>query len=314
MQLIGILCSGGDCPGMNAGIAAAAEQAALRGARCVGIRNGFVGLGRQEVQELDPVEVRQFANRGGAFLGTSRRPPDITAERLMKDAAAGCRSLGLSGLLVFGGNGTLAGLAEISSEIPCAGVPATIDNDLAGSALSIGFDTACQHGIAALDAIGDTAAALTGRIFTVQTLGGDTGHLAAAIAFAGFADAVLVPEIEEPFDRVRERVSSQLGMQGRAIVVVAEGARCAGKPEALLEEALGVRVRPTVLGHMQRGGSPTATDRFLARRLGSAAVDLLMRESSGAVTWDGADVIVRPLEEAARKKALDVHLYNSVWQ
>lgn len=310
---IAVLCSGGDAPGMNAAVATVFSTAQGAGCECVGIRDGLVGLAAAQAVPLETVDFNLLARQGGCFLGTSRLPVGMSREELLMAALEGCRSLQLEGLVVLGGNGSLSGLAQLVEHIPCAGIPATIDNDLAGSSASIGWHTAVQHGLVALDCICDTASALSDRIFTLETLGGGTGHLALAVAYAGRADAVLVPEVEETSDRIVERVRLSLRTKHHAIVVDSEGSPWARKVAEVLETATGVRVRGTVLGHSQRGGSPLAPDRILARRLGAAAVDLVCKGESGAVIWNGDGVGYSDLTSAAAPKPLDLGLYQSVW-
>jgi 6-phosphofructokinase 1 len=310
---IGILCSGGDAPGMNAAVSEAASCARSIGLRPVGIPGGLVGLCAGRSDPLNPVQVEEWSRRGGSALGASRLPTGMSRDQLLAGALNGCQLLRLNGLLVLGGNGSLSALALLAPAIPGAGVPATIDNDLAEAALSIGFDTARQAGVAALDAIRDTAGSLPGRVFTLQTLGGDTGILALAVAHAGFAHAVLTPEIPESQDRIVQQVQSSLRSREQCILVVAEGSEWSGRIESMLEETVGVRVRPSVLGHAQRGGPPSGADRELARVTVRAAVKLLSQRESGAVIWTGAGVAARDLAAAATRKPLDRELYASVW-
>jgi ATP-dependent phosphofructokinase / diphosphate-dependent phosphofructokinase len=323
---LGVLTGGGDCPGLNAAIRAIVRGAIVRGYEVVGIRRGFRGLAAGETVLLDRHAVAGVLPRGGTILGTSSY--DCFREEggvaLVLDTL---RALELEGVVAIGGEGTLAVAHRLHAQhvFPVVGVPKTIDNDIAGTDVTIGFDTAVQICTEAIDRLHSTAESHD-RVMVVEVMGRNTGWIAAAAGIAGGADVILVPEvptsIEEVADHVRKRHA-----QGRnfSIVVVAEGYRLtrrSGEQDAHVVQELdeygyerlggigrvvadelagltGFETRVTVLGHVQRGGTPTARDRFLATRLGLAAVELAVAGRWGRmVAVRGNEIVDVALEEA----------------
>jgi 6-phosphofructokinase 1 len=271
-----VLTSGGDAPGMNAAIRAVVRRAIHAGAEPVGVRRGFQGLLAGAILPLDVGSVADVIHRGGTLLLTARceefRRPEGVARGL-----AQARTAGLDGLIVVGGDGSLRGAAELDAAgLPTVAIPATIDNDLPGTDLTIGFDTAVNTVVQAVDRIRDTATAHE-RTFVVEVMGRRSGFIALTAGVAEGAESILVPE--EPFDLdgICERLRRGYARGKRhSIIVVAEGAGSGFEVARAVQERSGLETRVIVLGHVQRGGSPSAADRVLASRLGAAAVDLLL--------------------------------------
>jgi 6-phosphofructokinase 1 len=319
MRRIGILTSGGDAPGMNAGIRAAVRHALGRSLEVVGIRRGYAGLLAGELQPLSRAGVANIIQRGGTMLGTSRceeflQPPGRAR------AAAILRGAGIEGIIVIGGEGTLAGATLLAEEhgIPVAGVPGTIDNDVYGTDFTIGFDTAVNTALDAIDRIRDTAASHE-RLFLVEVMGRTCGDIALGVGVAGGAEDVLIPEVGTDLGTLsRElKVSWERGKRSSIIVVAEHGKegyvfRVAEQVRALT----GLEPRVCVLGHIQRGGTPTARDRILASRLGAAAVDLLLDGGGTMAAEVGGQLTRVPLRatwEQRRPVPLDLlHLVRTL--
>ncbi|WP_126214058.1 6-phosphofructokinase, partial [Thermus scotoductus] len=276
MKRIGVFTSGGDAPGMNAAIRAVVRQAYALGLEVIGIRRGYAGM---ILGEMVPLGVRDVANilqRGGTVLLTARSQEFLTEEGRAK-AAEKLKAAGIEGLVAIGGDGTFRGAMRLLEEhkVPVVGVPGTIDNDLYGTDYTIGFDTAVNTALEAIDRIRDTAASHE-RVFFIEVMGRSSGFIALDVGLAGGAEVIAVPE--EPVDpkTIAEGLMESLRRgKSSSIVVVAEGAYPGGAAGLLaaIQEHVRVEARVTVLGHIQRGGSPTAKDRILASRLGAAAVE-----------------------------------------
>lgn len=311
-----MLTSGGDGPGLNACIRAATRMAIHLGAEVLGVRRGFTGLINGDVVELDRRAVGGVMGYGGTFLGTARCPEFYT-EKGRREALRTLNRLDVDGLIVIGGNGSLTGALELHRMgFPVVGIPATIDNDINGTDIAIGVDTALNTILDAIDRIKDTASSHN-RAFLIETMGRDCGYLALVSAIAGGAELALIPEVETPLEEVA-RVIGDAYVRGKAhcIIVVAEG----WKPgtRALIDylnsrrEELGFEIRLTVLGHIQRGGRPSAFDRLLATRLGAAAAQALFRGERGVmVGWRHDRAVAVPLEEAvAYRKEINRDLWE----
>lgn len=290
---IGVLTSGGDAPGMNAAVRAVVRSAIYRGIDVVGIRRGWNGLINGDVFHMTTADVAHIINRGGTILNTARSEEFLTKEGRAK-AYNTCKLLGLSGIVAIGGDGTFAGCLALSSEYPISvvGIPGTIDNDIGCSHYCIGYDTAANTAIDCIDKIRDTMQAHE-RCSVIEVMGHRAGNLALYVGIATGATAVLVPE--EPWDfeqDVAEKIrTARLAGRTHFMVVVAEGAKrkadgtldnevvgngSAGAQVAdLIKQELGLDPRVTVLGHIQRGGSPSARDRVTATRMGYFAVEAL---------------------------------------
>lgn len=275
--VVGILTSGGDAPGMNAAVRAATRRAVSKGCDVLGFRWGFRGLMDGDVLPLDARAVAGIMDRGGTFLGTARSK-DFPTEEGQRRALATLERLHVDSLVVVGGDGSLAGAHELHKRgVRVVGLPGTIDNDVGGSDHSVGFDTALNTVLDALRRIRDTASALE-RVFVIEVMGRTSGQLALWAGLAGGADLIFIPEI--PFDY---EAAGRLALEGHrrgkmhTIVVTAEGAGSGEEAARLLGEQMpGMDVKVSVLGHIQRGGTPTGLDRVVASRLGAKSVDLLL--------------------------------------
>jgi len=315
MKTIGVLTSGGDSPGMNACIAAVACNAARKRLRVVGILGGFDGLVEGRGTELDEKCVSDIAGRGGTILQTSRNG-DLKTRLSASDIPDTFGRLGVDSLIALGGGGSMVAAKMVADTgFPVIAVPCTIDNDIEGTHYTIGFDTACNHSVRAANDIMDTAESLPGRVFLIETLGGDTGHLAVASAYAIGADAVVVPELKADIAGMCRRIKTEMDSgKACAIIVIAEGAGPSQKLADQIAEVTGRRVRPTVLGHAQRGGHPSYWDRTTARRFGEMAVQLLLDGGSGAMTaLVGGSLTDVPLcIPVGASRALDVDTYHII--
>jgi 6-phosphofructokinase 1 len=282
MKRIGVLTGGGDSAGMNPALRAVVRTAWQHGAEVVGITHGWRGLADGTYEVMTPGSVSGILGRGGTILRTFRYPEFATVEGT-RPVARTLKALRLDGLIVIGGDGSFRGGTKLEKEfgLPVIGIPATIDNDIPGTDVSIGFDTALNVAIDAVDKVRDTATS-HGRIFVIEVMGRSYGLLAAQTAIATGAEEVLLPEIPFKIDDVARRISEgyQRGKQ-HAIIIVAEGAGKASYVSFELQQRLARDVRMVVLGHVQRGGSPSASDRILASRLGHQATELLFAGEHG---------------------------------
>jgi len=316
VRRIGVLTSGGDAPGMNAAVRAVVRMGAYAGIEAVGVRRGFDGLLRRDFVPLDRRAVADLIHRGGTILGTARCDRMRTDEG-QAQAAHAIAQAALDGLVVIGGDGSLHGAIALEGlGVPTVGVPGTIDNDLNGTESSIGFDTACNTALEAIDRVRDTATAHD-RTFVVEVMGRECGHLALACAIAGGAECVLVPEVPTRLEVVCERVQEAYTVGKRhSIVVVAEGAARGFDVASEIGARTGLEARVTVLGHVQRGGTPTAPDRLLASYLGAAAVTVLAEGGRGVMVGWQAGRVVRTgyAEVLAAPKALDMERFALVSQ
>ncbi len=308
---IGILTSGGDSPGMNAAVRAAVRCGTAHGLQMAGIKHGYVGLISGDVIPLDSRAVGGIIERGGTFLGSARSKEFMSPDGRQK-ALTSIDAAGLDGLIVVGGNGSLAGARWLQENgVPTVGIPASIDNDIYGSAMAIGVDTALNTVVENLDRIRDTAISHD-RAFVVEVMGRESGYIALMGGLAGGAEVVLVPEFPETLADVSEHVLAGLRKgKHHSIIVVAEGfaAIGAGQTEKssgrvvsnFLEQTGTIETRLSILGHLQRGGSPSAFDRILASRLGNAAVHILAEGKSGVmVALTGQELTSVPLSEIIR--------------
>lgn len=280
---IGVLTSGGDSPGMNACLRAIVRSALHSGCEVVGIRNGYDGLIKAKMQHLTLRSVGNIIQRGGTFLGSSRSEEFRTTKGRAR-AYENLNAWGANALICLGGDGTLKGAGLFSSEfkIPVIGIPCTIDNDLFGTDYSIGFDTAVNTAVECIDKIRDTADS-HGRVFVVEVMGRNTGHLALETALAAGAEFVVIPEIKFNSKKLIHKIQSGIsrGKTG-SIVIMAERERPGQAVELAAEISKHTHrdVRAAILGHLQRGGSPSMSDRNLGSRFGAYAVDLLLRGKS----------------------------------
>lgn len=313
MKKIGVLTSGGDSPGMNAAIRAVTRTGIKRGLRVYGIRKGYLGLIKGDMTELLPHSVSEIVNRGGTFLG-SARCDEFRTEAGIKQAISQLHYHDIEGLVVIGGDGSLRGAHELAKlGVKVLGLPGTIDNDLHGSFASIGYDTAMNTIINAINNLRDTASAHN-RIFIVETMGRGSGWLALNSAIAGGADIVLIPEVEWKIEDVVEEVKRGHALgKSFTMIVVAEGAIEGIKLLEMLKQHIGDKdIRVSVLGHIQRGGSPSAYDRLLASRLGSAAVDFMLEGRTDALVGISKNAVsTTPLEEVfGHSRSIDAKLFE----
>ncbi len=307
MKRIGILTSGGDAPGMNAAIRAVVRTALKNAIEVLGIPRGFAGLLHEELIPLDRRFVSNIIGRGGTILKTARCP-EFQTEEGQRQAVATLKKYEIDGLVLIGGDGTYRGGIALSRRwrIPCIGVPGTIDNDIAGTEVTIGADTAVNTALEAIDKIRDTATSME-RIFVVEVMGRDSGFIALQVALAGGAEDVLIPE--QPFDlpaMCREIAAGNARGKVSWIVIVAEGAASAYEIARQITEITALEARVAVLGHVQRGGTPTARDRNLAGFLGAEAVSLLIQGQTGkAIGMIAEKLSIVDLEFAVTEKEVD---------
>ncbi len=313
IKRIGVLTSGGDAPGMNAAVRAVVRTALAYGIECIGIRRGWQGLINADFVQLSRESVGHILSRGGTILYTARSD-DFMTEKGRKKAVATCKMLGLDAIVAIGGDGTFRGARELSRlGVPVVGVPATIDNDVGCTNYTIGFDTACNTAIECIDRLRDTMQSHE-RCSVVEVMGRNAGFLALYVGISVGATAVLVPEHETDFQKdVVERIQgARLAGNTHFMIVVAEGAGSAIKIGEKIEEAVGIHPRVTVLGHIQRGGSPTGRDRETATRMGYYAVAALAEGRSNCIigTKEGGIVEI-PIEEAlTMEKHLQMDRYR----
>ena len=297
---LGVLTSGGDAPGMNAAIRAVVRTAASQNARVVGIANGYEGLLSGEFRPLGARDVGGILQRGGTILQT-RRSERFMEPKGQREAIRRMNEAQMDGLIVIGGDGSLRGAQVLASQgIKVVGIPASIDNDIWGSDMAIGVDTALNTIMEAVDKLRDTASSHS-RAFLVETMGRNSGYLAVMAAIVCGAEIVLMPEVPSTVEEVARSVEeAYLRGKNHAIVMVAEGANIHTTDLARLidEMDVGFSTRVTILGHIQRGGRPTAFDRVLASRMGVKAVELLLNgESNVMVGLKGMGLTSVPLEE-----------------
>ncbi len=311
MKKIAVLTSGGDAPGMNACVRSVVRCAIAREMEVVGIRRGYSGLLEGDILPLGPRSVAHILERGGTFLDSSRCEEMKTPEGMQK-AINRLHKEEIEGLVAIGGDGTFRGATILSQEsgIKVVGVPGTIDNDVFGTDYTIGFDTAVNTAVEAIDKIRDTAESHN-RLFFIEVMGRNRGFIALAVGIAGGADEILIPELDTDLQLLADSLMKHFKAgKDSSLVVVAEGDTHGGA-QAVADKVgllLGMEHRVVALGHVQRGGSPTANDRILASELGAAAVTALVGRGSGCMVGKfGSDICHTPLEETwTREKELDM--------
>jgi 6-phosphofructokinase 1 len=314
IRRIGILTSGGDAPGMNAAVRAATRAALAQAWEVYGVRNGYAGLLGDSIDPLHARDVGGIIQRGGTVLG-SARSPEFQQDAGVAKALSNLRARGIDALIVIGGNGSQCGSYRLQQlGFPVVGVASTIDNDLYGTDVTIGVDTAVNITLEAIDRLRTTASSHQ-RAFLIETMGRNCGYIALMTGIAGGAEVIVTPESEvEPQEVVERLAAAYTRGKTHAIVVVAEGARHGARMmmEYFREhrDTIGFGLRLTTLGHVVRGGVPTAADRVLATRLGAAAVDHLARGETGVLMGTLCNSIeATPLADIAGKtKPIDVAL------
>ena len=313
VKRIGVLTSGGDAPGMNACIRAVVRSALGRGIECVGIRRGWSGLINGDIMLMDSASVSRIINRGGTMLYTARSD-EFRTEAGQQRAVNTCKLLGLDGVVAIGGDGTFRGAQELSKRgIAVVGIPGTIDEDIVCTDYTIGFDTAANTAVECIDRLRDTMQSHE-RCSVVEVMGRRAGYLALYVGISVGATAVLIPERPVDFDRdVVEKIrQARLSGTTHYMVVVAEGAGSAVDIGKRIHEELGIDPRVTVLGHIQRGGSPSARDRETASRMGYEAVQSLAEGRGNRIicTQDGKVVDLDMEEALAMTKVFDMERYR----
>jgi len=311
---IGILTSGGDAPGMNAAIRSAVRASECLGIDCIGIRHGYAGLISGDFIKLNQSVVKGITGRGGTMLYTARSV-EFTTEAGVKRAAETCRHMGIDGIVVIGGDGTFRGALDLSKHgIKVVGIPCTIDNDIGCTSYTIGFDTACNTAVDAVDRLNDTMQSHE-RCSVVEVMGRKAGHLALSVGIATGATIILVPEVKYNFNAdVIERIrAARLAGRNNFTVIVAEGAEPGHEVTDKIIEATGIDTRLTMLGHIQRGGSPHVRDRVVGTSMGYKAVMLLAAgRSSRVVAMRGDKYIDLDIQEAfSLSKEFDYEMYKT---
>ncbi|MGN0541019.1 MAG: 6-phosphofructokinase [Acutalibacteraceae bacterium] len=276
MKSIAVLTSGGDAPGMNPAVRAVVRTACQRGIKVYGVDRGYTGLIKGDIHEMNLRSVSDIITRGGTILYSARCPEFKTEEGLQK-AVATCKKFGIEGMVIIGGDGSFRGARDLSLRgIPCIGLPGTIDNDISCTDYTIGYDTCLNTIVQMVDRIRDTSESHD-RCTVVEVMGRGAGYLALEAGIAVGATSIIVPEVEYDIERdviARIREFQKTGKK-HFVVIVAEGVGGTAEIAKKIEAETGVESRATILGHVQRGGSPTARDRIMASQMGSRAVDLL---------------------------------------
>lgn len=313
MKTIGVLTSGGDAPGMNAAVRAVVRTAIFKGIRVVGIRRGYNGLIDGDIFEMNLRSVSDIIHRGGTVLYTARSPEFKTEEGMQK-AVDTCHKEGIDGIVVIGGDGSYRGARDLSLRgIPCVGLPGTIDNDISSTDYTIGFDTAMNTAMEMVDRLRDTTQSHE-RCSVVEVMGRRAGYLALQTGVAVGATSILVPEVPYDIDRdiVARMRKTQMSGKKHFIVVVAEGVGGVQELAKEIEARTGIESRATILGHVQRGGSPTVRDRVMASQMGHQAVELLSQGiGNRVVCFRGDKILDKDIYEAlAEQKEFDFNLYR----
>jgi len=306
MKRIGVFTSGGDAPGMNAAIRAVVRSGTAHGLEIVGIRRGYQGMIDGDFTVLGPRDVANTLQRGGTVLLTARSKEFLSEEGRAK-AVRNLKDARIDGVVCIGGDGSYRGALRLAEEhrVPIVGAPGTIDNDLYGTDYTIGFDTAVNTALDAIDRIRDTAASHE-RVFFIEVMGRHAGFIALEVGIAGGAEVIVLPEDPTTASACAQVIADSASKGKRSsIVVVAEGGY-EGGAEALARDVKlcsGIEGRVTVLGHIQRGGSPTAIDRVLASRLGAACVEALLSGASGVgIGLVNDEIRLTPFKEAVEKR------------
>ena len=315
MKRIAVLTSGGDAPGMNAAIRAVVRTALSLGVQVYGIERGWEGLIKGNIDELKARSVSDIIQRGGTFLKTARCPEFVQLEG-QRIAAQHLEAYGIEGVIVIGGDGSFRGAKDLSDNfgVKCMGIPATIDNDLAYTDYTLGFDTAVNTVLSAINNLRDTMQSHD-RVSLVEVMGRHCGDIALYAGVAGGAEYILIPEKEYNLDDIaRQLVKSKLRGKTSNTIVLAEGAGKRDEIVAYLNKAAGVDIKITHLGHVQRGGSPTMADRILATRFALKAVEEILKPESvsSAIGIKGNKIEAIPFEEAFKaKKSFNEELYTA---
>jgi len=313
MRRIGVLTSGGDSPGMNSAVRAVVRTAIHNGLEVVGIERGYAGLIHREFRDMNLSSVADIVQRGGTILKTARSREFMTPEG-RGQAASNLKNLDIDGLVVVGGDGSFRGARALALEhgVATVGIPGTIDNDIPCTDYTIGFDTCVNTVLDAINKIRDTATSHE-RTFIIEVMGRRTGYIALQAGVAGGAESILIPEVPFSLDEVVEKLMRG-HMRGKlhSIIIVAEGAGNVLDIGKYLQDKTGFETRVTILGHIQRGGSPTAFDRVLAARMGAKAVEVLIAgETRKVVGITAGEIRTYDIDYAlSQHKTIDLELYR----
>lgn len=313
IQTIGVLTSGGDAPGMNAAIRAVVRQAISKGKKVKGIRRGYTGLIAEDIVDMEAKDVSDIIQRGGTILQTARCP-EFRTEEGQKLGAEMCRKHGIEGIIVIGGDGSFRGAQKLAAQgINTIGIPGTIDLDISCTDYTIGFDTAVNTAMEAIDKIRDTASSHE-RCSIIEVMGRDAGYIALWCGLANGAEQVLIPE-KYDFDEqkiVNNIIANRKRGKRHYIIINAEGIGHSTSLARRIEAATGMETRATILGHMQRGGSPTCKDRVYASMMGALAVDLLVAgKRSRVVGYRHGEFVDFDINEAlAMQKNVDSYMWE----
>lgn len=313
VKRIAVLTSGGDAPGMNAAVRSVARTALVKGVEIYGVYRGYNGLISGDIFPMNLRSVSDIIHRGGTMLFTARSPEFCTEEGMQK-AIKTCHDNGIEGVVVIGGDGSFRGAQDLTRRgLPCIGIPGTIDNDIACCEYTIGYDTAMNTCIEMVDKLRDTAQSHD-RCSVVEVMGRHAGYLALNVGIAAGATSIIVPEVPFDFNRdiiERMKVTFSTGKK-HFIIIVAEGVGHVIDLAEKIQQVTGVESRATILGHVQRGGSPSLRDRVLASQMGYHAVELLIEgKSNRVVAIQGDKIVDFDIEEALQmKKPFDYELYN----
>ncbi|MEJ9228093.1 6-phosphofructokinase [Peribacillus butanolivorans] len=312
MKRIGVLTSGGDSPGMNPAVRAVVRKAIFHEMEVFGIYHGYQGLINGDIRKLELGSVGDIIHRGGTMLHTARCPEFKTEEGQLK-AIEQLNKFGIEGIVIIGGDGSYRGAKALTERgFPCIGVPGTIDNDIPGTDFTIGFDTALNTVIDAIDKIRDTATSHE-RTYVVEVMGRNAGDIALWAGLAGGAETILCPEYKYDMEELIGKLNRGHDRgKKHSIIIVAEGVGSAVDISRQIEAKAGFETRVTVLGHVQRGGSPTAIDRVLASRLGARAVELLLEGKGGKAVGIEQNILVDYdiIEALAKQHTIDKKMYD----
>ncbi|MBM7603622.1 6-phosphofructokinase 1 [Metabacillus crassostreae] len=303
MKKIAVLTSGGDSPGMNAAVRAVVRKGIHDGIEVYGIYQGYAGLMEGNIKKLELGSVGDIIHRGGTILYTARSE-EFKKDESQHKAIKNLRDLGIEGLVVIGGDGSYRGAAKLTEKgFPCIGLPGTIDNDIPGTDYTIGFDTALNTVIESIDKIRDTATSHD-RTFIIEVMGRHAGDIALFAGLSVGAETILIPEREYELDSVVKKLNQGIERgKKHSIIVLAEGVCSANELAQKMKEKYSLETRISVLGHMQRGGSPTGFDRVLASRLGARAVELLQEGKSGrAIGMQKQQIVDHDIIEVLKQK------------
>ena len=314
MKRIGILTSGGDAPGMNAAIRSVTRTAIYNGMEVIGFRRGYEGLLEGDVIPLSVSSVGGIVHRGGTILRTARCER-FTKPEGVREGLQRLKEYDIDALVVIGGDGSFHGAYELHKlGFPVVGIPGTIDNDIAGTDCTIGFDTACNTALQCIEKLRDTASSHE-RLFLVEVMGRNAGFLALEAAVAAGAEYAMVPEVPFDLDLLckKLRYARERG-KSHSLIIVAEGVMPASELQSLLKDTGGYDARITVLGHIQRGGSPSSFDAVLASRLGAGAIDALISGEFGTMVGRiNEEIVASPIQVSwEQKKKLDIGMMELV--